>query len=177
MTDDKLFVFGDMIDVTVAWNLWDPPKPPQTNRDHKPVQAYCRNCEKLFCYFQYNLKRRKFCSRFCAREMNKLECNSRAKIRRWAQKHRILTQEVGEDMTEYIHVRLNDRHFLVDFDNTDRACRIKERKAKSDLRGVYDVVYWQRGRHILGNSNAMPKRIIAVAQAKRRANYDRRSQA
>lgn len=78
-----------------------------------------------------------------------------------------------------IHVRFDDRHFIVEYDEDGNVLRIKERKQYDHgpgISGTYNASYWVASSHVLGSGNTMPKRILAAATAKRAAE-DRNSDA
>ncbi len=66
-----------------------------------------------------------------------------------------------------VHVKMHERHFIVEFNEVDEVLRIKERKRKEHPQvGVYDVSWWVAACHPWGSGNTMPKRIAAAAKAK-----------
>lgn len=68
-----------------------------------------------------------------------------------------------------VHVQLERRHFIVEFDEDSEVLRIKERKNYDygpGMSGVYNASYWVASSHVLGTGNTMPKRIIAAARNK-----------
>lgn len=69
--------------------------------------------------------------------------------------------------------RAGIRKFIVEFDADGLVIRIKERKTYGTypLNGVYNAPYWKAGTHALGNGDTLPKRIIAAAYAKLRAEH------
>lgn len=69
-----------------------------------------------------------------------------------------------------VHVRLENRHFIVEYNADGEVLRIKERKPKTYAPrgvsiGVYDVSWWVPSSHPLGIGNTLPKRVIAAAEA------------
>lgn len=68
-----------------------------------------------------------------------------------------------------VNVRLNDRSFIVEFNEVGEILRIKERKQlfnHGPEMSYYNVSYWVPSSHPLGTGNTLPKRIIAAARAK-----------
>jgi len=67
-----------------------------------------------------------------------------------------------------VHVHVDERHFIVEYDECGNVLRIKERKKKENPTiGVYDVSWWVPSSHVLGKSPyTRPRRVIAAAAAK-----------
>jgi hypothetical protein len=71
-----------------------------------------------------------------------------------------------------VHVRLEQRHFIVEYDSDGKVLRIKERKPNGPPSGTSsDVSWWVATSHPLGNGNTLPKRVIAAALAKQQAEH------
>lgn len=69
-----------------------------------------------------------------------------------------------------VHVHLENRHFIVEYNEIGGVLRIKERKPKlPPMIGVYDASWWVPSSHPLGIGDTLPKRIVAAAEAKRAA--------
>lgn len=64
-------------------------------------------------------------------------------------------------------VTVDDRRFIVDFDEQGEAVRIKERKKFGiyPLDGWYNAPYWSAKHHKIGSPKTLPARIIAAAKA------------
>lgn len=72
-----------------------------------------------------------------------------------------------------VHVQLEGRYFIAEFDADGNALRIKERKQKQlPTIGVYDASWWVASSHALGTKNTLPKRIIAAAHVKTIAEHE-----
>jgi hypothetical protein len=65
-----------------------------------------------------------------------------------------------------VHVKIDDRKFVVEFDSDGEVIRIKERKAKlPPMLGIYDVSYWESANHPMPKSAwSIPQRCVAAAR-------------
>lgn len=69
-----------------------------------------------------------------------------------------------------VHVKVDARYFLVDFDAQGAPVRIKERKVHMPghpyLETLFNAPYWSAAHHKLGAAWTLPARIIAEARKK-----------
>lgn len=65
-----------------------------------------------------------------------------------------------------VHVQLEDRHFIVEYNSDDDVLRIKERNHGPGLSGTYNASYWVASSHVLGSGDTLPKRILRIAKEK-----------
>lgn len=68
-----------------------------------------------------------------------------------------------------VHVRLENRHFIVEYGADGDVQRIKERKTcfpGEHWECIADKSWWVPTSHPLGTGNTMPKRVIAATLAK-----------
>lgn len=69
-------------------------------------------------------------------------------------------------------VTVDDRKFIVDFDDAGQPLRIKERKKKNPghpyLEVIYDAPYWHAGHHKIGKPTSLVARILAAATLERK---------
>lgn len=67
-----------------------------------------------------------------------------------------------------VTINLDDRRFIVFFDDHGEPLRIKERKRIHPdhpyLTSVYDYPYWHAKHHKLGGPTTLPVRILAAAR-------------
>lgn len=64
-------------------------------------------------------------------------------------------------------VKLENRTFIVEYDDDGNVLRIKERKNKQPpMIGVYEASWWTAKSHVLGAGLTMPKRVIEMARQK-----------
>lgn len=66
-----------------------------------------------------------------------------------------------------VTVHVEDRLFVVYFNDAGGAVRIVERKTvkRFSVDLVYNVIYWSAKHHAIGKKNTLPKQIIAAACA------------
>lgn len=73
-----------------------------------------------------------------------------------------------------VHVKLDSRRFIVDYDAEGSVLRIKERKRlESPSIGWYDVVYWSPTSHRPGAGTTIPNRVMAAARGKIEGRNDK----
>lgn len=67
-----------------------------------------------------------------------------------------------------VWVNINNRHFIVEFDDTGAPVRIKERKTLHAghpyLEHVYNAPYWSAKHHSIGGPKTLVSRILVEAR-------------
>lgn len=67
-----------------------------------------------------------------------------------------------------VHIHLEKRYFIVDFDANGKPLRIKERKryGTPPYDGWHNATYWHHKHHAIGGAKFLTARIIEAAKAK-----------